>query len=405
MITVDAAESRDATLVLPCGFTAAGIHCGLKKSRPDLALLVSEVPASAAGMFTQNKARAACVVIDEEKLVAGVAQAVVVNSGNANACTGARGFDDARTMTAAVAAELGLDDALVLGASTGLIGRALPVELIVAATPALVAALDRDAMPAARAILTTDAFTKTAAARLSLGDGAVSIVGFAKGAGMIHPDLATMIAVLATDAAIDPGHLREALRTVVGRSFNCITVEGDTSTNDSVFVLANGASGCAPLAGPGDPRYEAFVASLGDVAERLARAIVEDGEGAQHVVEVVVQGARDDGEARVAGRTVMTSVLVKTAVYGAELNWGRLAAALGRSGVEFELDRLSLSIGDVEFVRDGVGIPWRYALAEPLLEERELRFTIDLGLGTGSFRGWTSDLGIEYVKFNSGYLT
>jgi glutamate N-acetyltransferase/amino-acid N-acetyltransferase len=221
---------------------------------------------------------------------------------------------------------------------------------------------------------------------------------------MIHPDMATMIAVLTTDAAIQPEMLKQALKEAVDETFNCISVDGDTSTSDSVFLLANGASGLAPIDRPGK-RYDAFVDGLTDVAGRLARMIVQDGEGAERMVEVVVRGARSDAEARLAGRTVMTSILVKTAVHGAELNWGRIAAAVGRSGAEVDPDRLAIAIGDVEVVRRGVGVPDAYARARPLLDQPEMRMIIGLGLGSGTFTGWTTDLGVNYIKLNSGYLT
>jgi glutamate N-acetyltransferase/amino-acid N-acetyltransferase len=397
-------RAQDGTVTFPRGFRASGIHCGIKPDTPDLALLVADRPAAAAGMFTQIKTRAAPVIINEMKLKAGRAQALVINSGNANAATGERGFADARAMTAAVAAALGIGDDLVLGTSTGVIGRPLPIDKITAAVPALVAALGADGMAAARAILTTDAFTKTAAAEVDLGDGVVRIGGIAKGAGMIHPDMATMIAVLTTDAAAEAPVLRAALRTAVAATFNCISVDGDTSTSDSVFLFASGASGAAPLGGD-DERFEAFVAGLTQVAGRLARLIVEDGEGTTRVIEVAVRGARTDADARLAGRTVMTSLLVKTMFHGAELNWGRITAAVGRSGADVDPARLAVAIGEVWVVRDGVGVPEVYAQAEPLLREKAVRLTIDLGLGSGAFTGWTNDLGETYVRINSGYLT
>ncbi len=394
----------DQELTLPRGFRAAGVHCGIKARRSDLALVVSETPASAAGMFTQIAIRAAPVIINEQKLASGRAQAVIVNSGNANACTGEQGFVDARAMAAAAASALGIGEELVLATSTGVIGRPLPIDRITAGVPALVAALGPDGMAAAQAIRTTDAFPKTAAVDVDLGDGRVTICGIAKGAGMIHPDMATMIAVITSDAAVEPGVLKQALRAAVDLTFNCISVDGDTSTSDSVFLLANGASGLAPIAGPGE-RYDAFAAGLTDVAGRLARMIVEDGEGTERVIEVVVQGARSDSEARVVGRTVMTSMLVKTAFHGAELNWGRIAAAAGRSGAEVDPDRLSIAVGEVEIVRNGVGVPEAYGEAGPLLEQPRVRLTIGLGPGSGTFTGWTNDLGVNYVKLNSGYLT
>jgi glutamate N-acetyltransferase/amino-acid N-acetyltransferase len=397
-------KGLEEAVVLPRGFRAAGVHCGIKARKSDLALIVSELPASAAGMFTQIRGRAACVIIGERKLQAGRAQAVVINSGNANACTGARGFVDADAMAAAAAAALGLPEELVLAMSTGVIGRPLPVERIQKAMPALVAALGPDCVPAARAMMTTDAFPKYATAELRIGGSAVRITGVAKGAGMIHPNMATMIAVITTDASVEAGTLRQALRSAVNASFNCISVDGDTSTSDAVLALANGASGCQPVSGPGE-LYDLFTGALTDVAQRLAHMIVRDGEGNERVIEVVVEGAGSQAEARMLGEAVMTSVLVKTAFHGAELNWGRIVAAAGRSGAELDPDLLSIAVGGVEIVHDGVGVEEAYARAQPLLEQPEVQLTIRLGLGEGTFRGWTSDLSPKYVRFNSGYLT
>lgn len=404
-VTRMAVEPIEGTVTTPRGFRAAGIRCGIKPDRPDLALVFSEAPATAAGTFTTNKMRSAPVIQSEAKLAAGRAQAVLINSGNANACTGARGVEDAHTMASAAAAALGIPDALVLVASTGVIGRPLPIELITAGMPALVAALGADGMAAAQAIMTTDAFPKTAAVQVDLGDGRVTIGGIAKGAGMIHPNMATMIAVITTDAAVESPALRKALRAAVDQTFNCISVDGDTSTSDSVFLLANGAAGVAPLAGADGDRYAAFVEGLTDVAGRLARLIVQDGEGTTRVIEVAVRGARSDADARLAGNAVMTSMLVKTAFHGAELNWGRISAALGRSGAEIAPDRVTIAIGEIPVVRDGVGIPGAYGDAEALVRAPQVRVTIDLGLGRGAFTGWTSDLSETYVKVNSGYLT
>ncbi len=395
---------QDGTVTSPRGYRAAGIHCGLKASQPDLALVVSDLPATAAGTFTTNKMRSAPVILSESRLSSGRAQAVLVNSGNSNACTGAQGDADARAMTAAAAAALGMPEDMVVVASTGVIGRPLPVERITAGIPALVAALGSDGMAAARAIMTTDAFPKTAAVQIDLGDGVATIGGIAKGAGMIHPNMATMIAIMTTDAPVEAAVLRAALRNAVGRSFNCISVDGDTSTSDSVFLLANGAAGVAPLA-EGSPRYEAFLAGLTEVAGRLARLIVKDGEGTTRVVEVAVRGAASDADARRAAGAVMTSPLVKTAFHGGELNWGRISAALGRSGAEVAPDRVATAIGDVWVVRGGVGIPEAYPEAEAGVRAPEVRVTIELGVGEGVFTGWTCDLSETYVKINSGYLS
>lgn len=394
----------EGTVTSPRGFRAAGIHCGIKPDRPDLALVVSDVVASAAGTFTTNRMRSAPVIQSEAKLAAGRAQAVLVNSGNANACTGERGAADARAMTASAAAALGIPEDLVLLASTGVIGRPLPLERITSAVPRLVGALGGDGMTAAQAIMTTDAFPKTAAATVDLGDAAVTIGGIAKGAGMIHPNMATMIAVLTTDAAVPPDLLRGALREVVGRTFNCISVDGDTSTSDSVFLLANGAAGAAPLVS-GTERAQAFTAGLEQVAGTLARLIVRDGEGTTRVIEVVVRGARTAAEARQAAGAVMTSLLVKTAFHGAELNWGRIAAALGRSGAEVAPERVAIAIGGHWVVRGGVGCPDVYPAAQEAVQASEVQVLIDLGLGDGTFTGWTGDLSETYVRINSGYLS
>ncbi|MBM3469871.1 MAG: bifunctional glutamate N-acetyltransferase/amino-acid acetyltransferase ArgJ [Armatimonadetes bacterium] len=394
----------DGTVTSPRGYRASGIHCGLKPSQPDLALVVSDLPATAAGTFTTNRMRSAPVILSESRLASGRAQGVLVNSGNSNACTGERGAVDARAMAAAAAAALSIPEDLVVVASTGVIGRPLPVERITAGIPALVAALGSDGMAAARAIMTTDAFPKTAAVQVDLGDGVVMIGGIAKGAGMIHPNMATMIAILTTDAPVEAPALRAALRNAVGRSFNCISVDGDTSTSDSVFLLANGASGVARV-DEGGPRHEAFLDGLTEVAGRLARLIVKDGEGTTRVVEVVVRGATSDADARLAAGAVMTSPLVKTAFHGAELNWGRISAALGRSGAEVAPDRLAIAMGDVWVVRGGVGIPEAYPSAGVVVKAPEVRVTIDLGLGQGTFTGWTCDLSETYVKINSGYLS
>lgn len=394
----------EGTVTSPRGFRAAGINCGLKASQSDLALVVSDLPATAAGTFTTSKMRSAPVVLSEARLASGRAQAVLVNSGFSNACTGAQGDIDARSMTAAASAALGVPEDQVVVASTGVIGRPLPIERITAGIPALVAALGSDGMAAAHAIMTTDAFPKTAAVQIDMGDGVVTIGGIAKGAGMIHPNMATMIAIMTTDASVESADLRAALRSAVGRSFNCISVDGDTSTSDSVFLLANGAAGAAPIA-RGDPRYDAFLAGLTGVAGRLAKLIVRDGEGATRVVEVMVLGATSDADARLAAGAVMTSPLVKTAFHGAELNWGRISAALGRSGAQVAPDRLAIAMGGVWVVRGGVGIPEAYPAAQAEVRAPEVCVTIDLGLGQGTFTGWTCDLSETYVKVNSGYLS
>lgn len=394
----------EGTVTTPRGFRAAGISCGIKNSKPDLALVYSERPASAAGTFTQNKMRSAPVILSEARLAPGKAQAMVVNSGNSNACTGARGHEDARRMTKAAAGALGIPEEYVLVASTGVIGRPLPVEKIEGAMDALVAALGSDGMSAAKAIMTTDAFTKTAAAQVEIGDGEVKVGGIAKGAGMIHPNMATMIAIMTTDALIEPAALRVMLKDVVNRTFNRISVDGDTSTSDTVVLFANGASGTRAVV-KGDGRYEAVQEALFSVASRLAKLIVQDGEGTTRIVEVVVRAAATESDARLAVDAVVTSLLVKTALHGAELNWGRIAAALGRSGAEVDPERLAISIGGHLVVKDGIGVPAGYAAAQEEICKTEVGVVVDLGLGEGTYSRVTGDLSEAYVKINSGYLT
>jgi glutamate N-acetyltransferase/amino-acid N-acetyltransferase len=403
VIEAERVQQVDGGITAPKGFRAAGVHCGIKNAKPDLALLMSDTLATAAGMFTTNAVRAAPVLVSQEKIQTGAAQAVVVNSGNANACTGARGLADAREMTALAAGALGMADEFVLVASTGIIGVPLPMAAIRRGIPAAARGLGRDGTAAAQAILTTDAFPKTAAVRIDLAGTPVTIGGMAKGAGMIHPQMATTLCFLTTDAAIPPGLLREALRAAVDRSFNCISVDGDTSTNDTVILLANGAAGHSPLLDAGEP-FARFTAGLTEVASTLARMVVRDGEGASKVVSVTVRGARSSGEAKLAAGAIMTSPLVKTALYGAEPNWGRVIAAVGRSGAVVREDRVAIWIGGHQVCSGGIAAE-AAGPAAAAMRAAEFEIAVDLGLGDGSFTGWMSDLNEAYVKINAGYMT
>ena len=387
----------------PKGFRAAGVHCGVKSERLDLALLVSEVPAAAAGVFTTNKVKAAPVRYSQRAVAAGRAQAVVVNSGNANACTGEPGFADAAEMAQLAGQALGLDPELVLVASTGVIGVPLPMEAIRAGIPRAARELAADGDLAARAILTTDTFPKTAAVRAKIGGVEVTIGGMAKGAGMIHPNLATTLCFLTTDAAAPAAVLRGALKRAVQPSFNSITVDGDTSTNDTVLLLANGRAGGAPITN-GDA-LAVFSAGLTLVASALARMVVRDGEGATRLVEIAVEGAVSDIEAHQAAMTVANSLLVKTALHGGEPNWGRILAALGRSGVEMAEETTDVFFADLAVVRGGLGVPGVWDAAAAALEEKEISVRIRLGVGTGAATVWTSDLSEEYVRINGSYTT
>ena len=387
----------------PKGFRAAGIHCGVKREKLDLALLVSEVPASAAGLFTTNKVKAAPVRYTQRAVAEGRAQAVVVNSGNANACTGPAGLVDSAEMAKAAAEALGLDVDLVLVASTGVIGVPLPMDAIRSGIPRAARALSPDGTSAAQAIMTTDNFPKTAAARLRIDGVEVTIGGMAKGAGMIHPNMATTLCFLTTDAAAPAAVLRRALGRAVADSFNAITVDGDTSTNDTVLLLANGRAGGPPITN--GAALQRFTAGLTLVAGELARMVVRDGEGATKLVEIAVEGAASELEAHQAAMTVANSLLVKTALHGGEPNWGRILAALGRSGIEMNEETTDVSFGDLEVVHGGLGVAGVWDAAAAALEKKEVSIRIRLGVGTAAAKVWTSDLSEEYVRINGSYTT
>jgi glutamate N-acetyltransferase/amino-acid N-acetyltransferase len=404
----------DGGVTAPIGFRAAGVSCGIKRPTPanpaplDLAMVAADEPVPAAAVFTTNKATAAPVEISRAHLAQsrGLAQAVVVNSGCANACTGAAGLDVARAMAAATASALGCDPAHVLVASTGVIGVQLDAAAVRRGIAAAGAALDIDgADAAARAIMTTDPFPKAAAVAVDTARGPFRVGGMAKGSGMIEPRMATMLGVLTTDAGIAPDVLARALRRVVDETFNAITVDGECSTNDCVVLLASGRSRVA-FSRDDDP---VLLDGLRDVAGTLARGIVRGGEGATKLVTVRVTGAASDDDARLAARTIANSPLVKTAIHGGDPNWGRLIAAAGRSGAAFVLDRASVWIGDspcVQLFAAGVPHDERAGEAAAVLQAPEVAVTVDLGTG-GSHAAtmWTCDFSAEYVRINAEYRT
>ena len=390
----------------PAGFSAAGVSCGIKASgKPDLALVSSAVRSSAAAVFTTNLAQAAPVVISRDHIQrsAGHARAVVVNSGCANACTGADGVSHAVAMARQTASALGCGPEEVLVASTGVIGVKLDMSKVCRGISDAVRSLDTAGGPqAALAIMTTDPFPKEAAVETSAAGGAFRVGGMAKGSGMIEPMMATMLGVVTTDARIEPALLARALRDVVRDTFNAITVDGECSTNDCVFALANGASGTAI----GEAEYAAFVDALRSVCESLAVGIVRGGEGATKLITVQVIGARGDDDARRAARAIANSPLVKTAVHGGDPNWGRLIAVAGRSGAAFVLDRAAVRIGPVELFRNGVPFDDRADAAASYLRGGEIVLEVDLGTGgDGRSRMWTCDLSAEYVRINAEYRT
>lgn len=386
------------------GFRAGAIAAGIKASgNPDLGLLVSEVPCVAAATFTQNAFAAAPVLLSRQRINAGTAQAVVFNSGNANACNGVQGLRDAQEMAALAARQLGVPETAVLLASTGVIGQPLPMALIRAGLPR-VEATTNGGHQAALGIMTTDSHPKEIAVSAEIGGHEVRVGGMGKGVGMIHPNMATLLAFVATDAALDPDYVRPALRRVVLRTFNMISVDGDTSTNDTCFLLANGLAGNAPIR-DGTPEAHRFEQALEAVCTHLAREMAGDGEGATKLIQVDVTGARSEEDARAAARAVVRSNLVKAAVHGEDPNWGRIFMAVGNAAVEVDPARAALWLGDLLIVRDGVGLGVSKEEARGPMTGGEVQIRVDLGLGQATARAWGCDLTEDYVIENSAYTT
>jgi len=390
------------------GFRAAAVCAGIKgkTTRPDVALLASDRDAAVAGTFTTNRVQAAPVKLCRERLAGGAARAVVVNSGSANACTGPQGMRDAER-TAAVAAEaLGVDVRTVFVCSTGTIGIPLPMDRMEAGVREAARALSPDGGPAAaRAIMTTDTVDKQAAVELRIDGADVRVGGMAKGAGMIEPNMATMLGFLTTDAAVEPAALQDCLSAAVRESFNRITVDGDQSTNDTVLLLANGAAGNRRL-GALHPQWAEFAGAVAAVARDLAMKIVADGEGATCFVTVAVTGAASNADARAAARAVANSLLVKTSWFGGDPNWGRVMDAVGYSGAEVREERVDIAYDEVSAVRGGMkdpGTPLR-ALEEALRRKR-FTLTVNLNIGVGTDTVYTCDCSEAYVKINSEYMT
>jgi glutamate N-acetyltransferase/amino-acid N-acetyltransferase len=389
----------------PRGFRAAGVKAGVKEDALDLALLVADEACAAAGVFTTSHTAAPPVAVAREHLASGRARAVVVNSGCANAATGPGGLGDAREMAALAARAVGCRPEEVVVASTGVIGVRLPMDRVGAGVAEAARRLSREhGAEAARAIMTTDTRPKEASAELTLGGVTCTVGGMAKGAGMIAPNMATMLAFFTTDVAIVPALLRSALVDAVGESLNHITVDGDTSTNDCAVILASGAAG-APTIQEEREGFETFRRALTDVARRLAEMLVRDGEGVTRVAEVRVDGARTRESADRVARVVAESPLVKTALNGGDPNWGRVLAAAGRAGVALDPSRLSIWIGDVQVAENGVACDYREEDAASAMTEDTVRIRLSLGSGDASGWMWTSDLSHGYVDINAHYRT
>jgi glutamate N-acetyltransferase / amino-acid N-acetyltransferase len=400
-------EEIPGGVATPKGYRAAGLHCGVKKAKKDLSMLVSDVPAACGAVFTLNRVPAAPVLVDRQQLSRSqFIRAVAVNSGNANACTGERGMNDAWTMVRAVARETGIHDSEVLISSTGVIGQFLPMEKIVAGIATASRQLQKDGgTAAAEAIMTTDTFVKELAVTTTIDGVRVLLGGMAKGSGMIAPNMATMLAFISTDAAVAPALLQRTVKAVTDRSFNRITVDGDTSTNDMVAVLANGLAGNPLLNSERDPGYEAFAKALEHLLVRLSKMIVLDGEGATKFVEIRVNGARSESDAVRAARAVASSSLVKTAINGEDANWGRILAAIGNAGIDFTPTDAEIHFGAVPILQKNYRIDFSEEEAKKVLEKKEIVIRIDLNGGPGSATFWTCDLSKEYVAINANYRT
>jgi glutamate N-acetyltransferase/amino-acid N-acetyltransferase len=403
---------EDPHITLVPGFRASGVSCGLKPGPElDLALIAADVPCAPAAVFTTNQVQAAPVVYDRQLMDGGgMVQAVVINSGCANACTGARGLRDAAKTAALVEAELSLSAGSVLVMSTGVIGQYLAMDRVRAGIRSAGRSLSAEGgHAAARAIMTTDTVPKEASVRVDVAGQNVTIAGMCKGSGMVQPNMATMLGVIATDVVIERPLLQRALHEVVGQTFNMVTVDGDTSTNDAVALLANGLAANEVISGEDSAAYRAFRNGLLEVATSLASALARDGEGASKFITIRVTGATDAQAATVVAKSVANSALVKTAVYGQDANWGRVLCAAGYSGVAFDPAQLALWLTDgvktLHLVRNGEPFEIDEAVASQILASGEITFRLDLGQGSGEARVWTCDLTHEYVSINAHYRT
>ncbi len=393
-------------ITAPRGFKAAGISCGIKKKgNKDLALIYSEVMARATALFTTNQVKAAPLKISAKHIKEGKAQAIVINSGIANAATGKKGLKDAKEMTKIVAKELGIEKEDVLVASTGTIGTFLPVDKITEGIKKAKGKLSREGGgDASQAIMTTDTFPKEVAVKLEIGGKKAIIGGVAKGAGMISPHLATMLSFITTDVMISGELLKKALKSSIAKSFNMITVDGEESTNDMVVILANGLAGNKEIV-EADENFRKFSSGLDEVTLKLAKMIVKDGEGAAKFIEIEVKNALEWEDAKRMAFSIANSLLVKTAIFGEDANWGRIMAAIGNSGVKIEEDKIDIYLKDLKLASKGCGIKYSEEEAKKILKEKEIKIIVDLNLGEESAKVWTCDLTPEYVKINAHYRT
>ena len=399
----------DGGITAVSGIRAAGVHAGIKKAAEtkDVALIVTDAPATAAGVFTKNSVTAAPVFVCREHLTDGRAQAVIVNSGNANACTGEVGMANAQRMAAATAEQLGIDADLVLVSSTGVIGQQLPMDKIENGIQAAASALSTEGgADAAEAIMTTDTYPKSVAVEIEIHvDVSVRIGGIAKGSGMIAPNMATMLSYLTTDAKINAEVLQVALNRVVDDTYNLLTVDTDRSTNDTVLILATGRAGNAEIVTADGDNYEAFCEGLLFVCTELVKMLARDGEGATKLVEVVVKHARNRDDAEKAARAVAESPLVKTAVFANDANWGRIMMAIGKSGAAFDPYQVDVWLADYQLVKDGMDAGYNEDEATALFAQDPVRITIDIRAGDAAVTMWTCDYSYDYIRINADYRT
>lgn len=396
------------SLVTPKGFSAAGIHTGVKRYRLDLGVIYCEVPASSAAVYTLNKVQAAPIKITKDSIAQeGKLQAVIVNSGNANACTGKRGIEDAYTMRKETAEIFEIPEHYVAVSSTGVIGEFLQIDKIVNGIKKIKALTQVKFDAAERfneAILTTDTINKRACFQTTIDGKTITFGGAAKGSGMIHPNMATMLAFLTTDANIEPVWLQKALNQVIDVTFNRITVDGDTSTNDTVVVMASGLANNSTLTDT-HPEWDRFITALKTTCEHLAKKIARDGEGATKLIEVQVKGAMNDEDAGKVAKSIVGSDLVKSAIYGTDANWGRIICATGYSGANINPDTIDISIGEIQTLKDGMPIPFSEEDATQYLATENIMIYVDLHVGDGFGKAWGCDLTYDYVRINAGYRT
>lgn len=398
-------EVEHGSVTLAKGFSAGGLHCGLKKKRKDLGWIFSEKPAVAAAVYTRNLYQAAPLHVTQESIaVEHKLQGVIVNSGYANACTGRPGLEDAYEMRRLMAEQWGIAPHLVAVSSTGLIGERIPMEKVREGIAKALLPEHQGAEQFEEAILTTDTRPKHFAVQVEVEGKVVTIGGAAKGSGMIHPNMGTMLAFITTDAHVEQPVLLTALRQITDETFNMITVDGDTSTNDMVLVLANGMASGTPL-DPAHPDWEAFYSGLATVCRELAKQIARDGEGATRLIQVEVKGAPDEETAKAVGKAIVGSNLVKTAVYGKDPNWGRIVCAAGYSGPAFDPEQIEVKIGPIAVVKQGLPIPFNEEEAKAALGEETVIITVNLNQGPAEAVAWGCDLTYEYVRINALYRT